>query len=405
MNKFTVGSYIEERYKVAEILSKKRAQKVSIVLLCDDRESEEKVVLKTYKPKYRDHLDIIKVFKRKGLIWTLLKGHPRIVETIKITKLEGHYCIIFEYIHPDDGGYNTLKQYLTRELTKKQILTWTIQFCDAMIHAKKKGILAHRDIKLSNIMITREFNLKISDFGLAKMNQKVKKELMKENFPPDGGASAAHFLSIKEDKDLILGSEPWMAPESFQGNYDTRSDIYSFGIVFYHLLNHGKLPFSKQTIKPLLLSPQRAKENSVESALYPILKTCLELKPQNRYKSFDELKEVLAQVCADIIEEKEKKAFPSGIDGKSLLNLGISYHTLGLPSTALKYYMRSLEKGKHREQIYTQIATLLFEQEKFPKGQEYINKGLDHFPHSIALKFLQSKVLLFQQNYLPRQHS
>jgi serine/threonine-protein kinase len=115
----------------------------------------------------------------------------------------------------------TLKQIIGKEtLSIKKVLDIGIQICEGLTTAHKKEIV-HRDIKSDNIMITKEGQVKIMDFGLAKLK---------------GATKLTKTRST-------LGTIAYMSPEQAQGEeVDQRSDIFSFGVVLYDLLT-GHLPF------------------------------------------------------------------------------------------------------------------------------------------------------------------
>src|SRR5437879_816706 len=127
---------------------------------------------------------------------------------------------------------NTIQQFIHHESPSiKKVLDVAIQICEGLVLAHEKGIV-HRDIKSDNIMITPKGQVKIMDFGLAKVKGATK--LTKAG--------------------STLGTAAYMSPEQAQGeDVDNRSDIFSFGVVLYELFT-GKLPFRGEHQAALMYS-------------------------------------------------------------------------------------------------------------------------------------------------------
>jgi len=143
-------------------------------------------------------------------------NHANITTIHEIDEFEGQMFIVMEYC---EG--KTLKKMIEKEtLTIKKVLDIGIQICEGLTAAHKKEIV-HRDIKSENIMVTQEGQVKIMDFGLAKLK---------------GATKLTKARST-------LGTAAYMSPEQASGEeVDSRSDIFSFGVVLYELLTK-QLPF------------------------------------------------------------------------------------------------------------------------------------------------------------------
>src|SRR5437879_5989211 len=143
-------------------------------------------------------------------------NHPNITTIFEIKEFENQLYLAMELV---EG--KTLKRLIEQEtLSMKRILDIAIQTCDGLTAAHEKGIV-HRDIKSENIMMTPKGQVKIMDFGLAKVKGATK--LTKTG--------------------STVGTAAYMSPEQAQGeDVDQRSDIFSFGVVLYELLT-TKLPF------------------------------------------------------------------------------------------------------------------------------------------------------------------
>jgi len=146
-------------------------------------------------------------------------------------------------------------------LPVKTALLYASQILAALREAHEKGII-HRDLKPGNIMIAKS-GIKVLDFGLAKSGQ-------------DETVTASH---------MVLGTPAYMAPEQREGKpADTRSDIYSFGCVFYEMLTGARVAFQRRRI--------------LSRKLERIVIRCLEEDPARRWQSAGELEQELADVTA-----------------------------------------------------------------------------------------------------------
>ena len=205
-------------------------------------------------------------------------NHPNVTTIYEIDEFDGQMFIVMEYC---EG--KTLKQMIEKEtLTIKKVLDIGIQICEGLTTAHKKEIV-HRDIKSDNIMVTKEGQVKIMDFGLAKLK---------------GATKLTKTRST-------LGTLAYMSPEQAQGEeVDYRSDIFSFGVVLYELLT-GKLPFGGEHQAAIVYSiineePQPvARYNSrVSSELERIVSKALTKEKEERYQHIDDL-------LADLRHEKK----------------------------------------------------------------------------------------------------
>jgi eukaryotic-like serine/threonine-protein kinase len=196
-------------------------------------------------------------------------NHPNITTIHEVDEFEGQMFIVMEYC---EG--KTLKQIIEKEaLSVKKILDIAIQVCEGLNAAHNKGVV-HRDIKSDNIMVTQEGQVKIMDFGLAKLKGATK--LTKSG--------------------STLGTAAYMSPEQASGEkVDQRSDIFSFGVVLYELLTE-QLPFKGEHHAAIVYSiindepqPVARYNNKVSSELERIVFKALAKDREERYQHADEL--------------------------------------------------------------------------------------------------------------------
>ncbi len=176
----------------------------------------------------------------------------------------------------------------------EKALNIAIQVTDGLAFAHEHGIV-HRDIKPSNIMLLNESHVKIADFGIAKMDTSL----------------------MLTRTGMIMGSPLYMSPEQVLSTaVDSRSDIFSFGIVLYQLLT-GQRPFDGDNANSVMYqivneSPRKpsALNSKLPEMIDNIVLKCLEKKPQDRYQNARDLRDDLRACLDKLIDEKTAHQLP-----------------------------------------------------------------------------------------------
>jgi serine/threonine protein kinase len=250
-----------------------------IVYLIYSRAADSFFALKTFRDEYLDDPDTRARFKEEAQIWVHLDSHPNLVRAYFVDQIKRRLYVGMEFVAPDEKGINTLEGYLAHQpLALERSLRWAIQFCSGMEHAYSKGILNHGDIKPANIMITRNGDLKITDFGLSRALHGLEGSGETSN----GDEKGLERLTLISDgrSRRIAGTPPWMAPEQFEGTADARSDMYSFGVVLYQMEHGGQLPFHAMSIEGYFYSHLNDPVPKTDSTLAPIIERCLQKSPE-----------------------------------------------------------------------------------------------------------------------------
>ena len=202
-------------------------------------------------------------------------NHPHIVAVHDAGEFDGRQYLVTELV---DGG--TLRDWMrdTRH-GWRQGVELLVGVADALAAAHQAGIL-HRDIKPENILITKSGYAKLADFGLAKILEDV---------PPEADTRTA--AGSRTRPGAVLGTIAYMSPEQAAGEpLDTRSDVFSFGVVLYELIS-GRRPFAGRTDADLLHAimhdaPAPLPDNA---PLAPTVAKALERDPADRYPSMQDL--------------------------------------------------------------------------------------------------------------------
>ncbi len=199
-------------------------------------------------------------------------NHPGICIIHDIEDSDGHPFIVMERLE----GVSLKERMLARPMELEEILDIGIQVSDALAACHAKGII-HRDIKPANIFITNNGQVKILDFGVAKLSPGLRA----------GETSLDDPLTVAGD---IFGTAVYMSPEQARGEeLDARTDIFSFGVVLYQMAT-GQKPFvgvnavttleavmNRKPVSPLKLNPNLPPE------LEGIIGRAMEKERNNRY--------------------------------------------------------------------------------------------------------------------------
>ncbi|MEK6571810.1 MAG: protein kinase [Bacteroidota bacterium] len=252
-------------------------------------------------------------------------NHPHILGVYEIDEQDGSVFLVMEYV---EG--KTLKSHITNlkfstGIPVRQAIEWTMQVAEGLKVAHERNIV-HRDIKPENIMLTPTGDVKIMDFGLAKLK---------------GGAGLTKTGTS-------LGTLSYMSPEQAEGiSADQRSDIWSLGVVLFEMLT-GDLPFKAEHEAALLYlivneepPVPSALDRKIPSQVDSIVKKMVEKDRSRRYQSMEEViaateharKEIESAATAaktkaiavlpfeNISSDKENDYFSNGLTEELIINL------------------------------------------------------------------------------------
>jgi serine/threonine-protein kinase len=220
--------------------------------------------------------------------------HANIVQIYEVGRVDGYHYIAQEYVQ----GYN-LRELMTRRGLPEPKLALSIlrQVTAALARAAEQGVI-HRDIKPENIMLTKDGEVKVADFGLARVT---------------GNGNALNLTQVG----ITMGTPLYMSPEQVEGRaLDTRSDLYSLGVTCYHMLA-GEPPFRGETALAVAIQHVRSEPERLESlrpdlpaGLCRVVHKMMAKEPQQRFQHprdvLRELRSLPAPTTGERGEESEE---------------------------------------------------------------------------------------------------
>ena len=245
------------------------------------------VVLKLLAPDLMSEEESRKRFLREARLASAL-DHANICTIFEIAEVDNQYFIAMQHV----AGKTLKKVIAGKPLNLDSVFSITLQVGDALAAAHAKGIV-HRDIKSNNIIITPRGQVKVLDFGLAKLlTEKGRVEAVE--------AQADELTRLGAP----IGTPAYMSPEQAKGERaDHRSDIFSFGVVLYEMAT-GRLPFkapSSVDVMHAVLHEAHKPAIEINDKLPPdlsaIIDNAMAKKPSGRYQSMQPMLEDVQRLC------------------------------------------------------------------------------------------------------------
>jgi len=269
----TTGFTFAGRYQIVEELG---GGGMGNVYRAVDKKLNEEVALKLIRPEIALDKATLERFHNELKLARKI-SHRHIGRMYELMEDNGRHFITMEYVAGQDLRALTRQ---TGRLTIGKAVSIAAQVCEGLAEAHRLGVI-HRDLKPSNIIIDKQGNARIMDFGIAR---------------------SIHTKS-QTGEGVIIGTPEYMSPEQVEGKeVDQRSDLYSLGIILFEMVT-GRVPFEGDTpftigIKQKSEKPQNPKtlNPQIPDDLGRLILKCLEKNRENRYPSAEALRSDLLQI-------------------------------------------------------------------------------------------------------------
>lgn len=255
--------------------------------------------------------------------------HPNIVTVFEHGEKDGIFYLLMEYV----DGVNLRQAMRAERFSPSQALAIVPGICDALQAAHAQGIW-HRDIKPENILLDKNGNVKIADFGIARII----------------GDPQLDFTLTRTGN--VLGSVSYMAPEQHEKPHevDHRADIYSLGVVIYEMLT-GELPLGR--------FPSPSQRSTVDSRIDQIVFKTLEKEREMRQQSATEVKTDISRALAGREAPMPREHTPQTKRGLARLAFGIFLFSIVLPFLLRIISLRAAETGFILSLVLIPVALVL----------------------------------------------
>jgi eukaryotic-like serine/threonine-protein kinase len=354
-------------YRIVEQLG---AGGMGVVFKAQDSRLERAVALKFLPEKLAQEPQALERFRREARAASAL-NHPGICTIYDIGEQDGQAFIAMEFI---DG--ETLRDHIRgKPLPLEEILELGIQIAEALEAAHAEGII-HRDIKPTNIFVTKRGRAKVLDFGLAKL---VPKGVASPDTDSDVGSSDSNSIV-----GIISGTPSYMSPEQVRGDaLDARTDIFSLGLVLYEMAT-GRQAFGGGTggaiIEAVLTRPPvsvRSSNPDIPPRLEEIIDRALHKDREQRYRHAADILADLQQLKRDTDSDcRDRDGGAASASASGSVSAASDFSSTGQTGPRASTQQTGTFRRPRMSKKIDSIAVLPFENLSRDSENDYLSDGI-----------------------------
>ena len=333
------GKEATEHIPGYKILGKLGAGAMAIVYKAKQLSLDRIVAVKILPRRFSENSDYVQRFYKEGKAAAKL-NHNNIVTAYDVGEAGGYHYFVMEYVEGKTLYEDLSKGKIFSEAEAIEIVS---QVAKALAHAHNRGLI-HRDVKPKNIMINSAGIVKLADLGLARDTDDVQ--------------------LAKSEAGKAFGTPYYISPEQIRGeiDIDARSDIYSLGATFYHMVT-GRVPFDasspaevmRKHLREPLIPPDHI-HTSLSAGVSEVIEVMMAKRKQDRYVSAEELLTDLEAVSRGEPPLRARKRFDLGELGQ--LQQGRPIETAP-PSEEKIQYIHSISNYKVIITILASVIAVL----------------------------------------------
>jgi serine/threonine protein kinase len=252
-----------------------------------DTKLKREVAIKVLPDELSHDADRVRRFRREAEVLASL-NHPNIAAIHSLEEANGSFFLVLELVEGE-----TLDDRIRRgPIPVGETQDIAQHLCEALEAAHEKGIV-HRDLKPANIKLTPNNNVKVLDFGLARVREAGSEAMTRSNSPT--------LMTVASGPGMILGTAAYMAPEQACGKaVDKRADIWAFGVIMYEMLSGNRL-YKGETVADTLAAVLHEEPDleKVPVQFRLLLQRCLEKDPKKRLRDIGDAMPLIISPAAD----------------------------------------------------------------------------------------------------------
>lgn len=372
---FSLGSKLFDRYEIFRIFK----GGIGLILIVEDANTGKYYAVKTFQISRENAVNSL---INEIYLWFMLPPHKHIVQPYFIEFIDSQPLLFMEYI---PGKTDPSLRSLIGKASVNHSVEIAYQICLAMEFVnKQKPQIVHADLKPENILVTEDGIIKVTDFGTAKLI-----DFYNASFPVQRS-----------------GSLPYMSQEQLQGkNVDERSDIFSFGVIFYELIT-GYLPYpflqenlNSQTWRMLLENFYSGLKGKQKHDYYPetpwrqiksqsiddwpkldqLILTCLVPDPYDRWRSFSQLRQYFEIWLGDKLDFEplnQEESIKYSYSHRKALAL----HKIGRLDESLQAFNSAISENPNNALIWRDAAISLLDAHQTEVARQFIEQAKNLYP-------------------------